>query len=87
MLSDGTFVSIAGRIATSAYGDFAGFFYIEDSGRASGVRVAVSPSAIAGLERGSVVNVIGISSIYENGGYLSVVLPRGDGDVGGFWAP
>ncbi len=59
MLPDGTLVSIAGRIATSAVGDFAGFFYVEDPSRTSGIRVAAPPSGVAGLARGSVVNVIG----------------------------
>ena len=62
LMPDGTFVSIAGRIATSAIGDFAGFFYIEEPTRASGIRIAAPPSAVAGLSRTSVVNVIGTLS-------------------------
>jgi uncharacterized protein YdeI (BOF family) len=42
-LADGTFVSISGKIATSASGDFADFFFVEESGRSSGIRVAASP--------------------------------------------
>lgn len=59
MHPDGTWVSLAGRIATSAAGDFAGFFYIEDPYRTSGIRIAVPPAGIAELARGGVVNVIG----------------------------
>jgi hypothetical protein len=58
MLLDGTYVSISGRIATTSATDFAGFFYVEEEDRSSGMRVAV-PAAVAGLVRGSVVNVIG----------------------------
>lgn len=58
-LPDGTFVSVAGKIATSASGDFANFFYIEEEGRFAGIRVAAPPGPIAGLARGSVVNVLG----------------------------
>ena len=59
MLADGTFVSIAGKIATSAETDFADFFYIEESDRVNGIRIAVPAGPVAGLARGSVVNVIG----------------------------
>lgn len=56
---DGALVSVAGKVATSAIGDFAGFFYVEEPDRSSGIRVALSPGSVAGLARGSVVNVIG----------------------------
>ncbi len=59
MLADGTYVSIAGRIATSGNGDFADFFYVEESNRTSGIRIAAPPSAVSGLANGSVVNIIG----------------------------
>ena len=59
LMPDGTFVSLAGRIATSAIGDFAEFFYIEETNRTSGIRIAAPPSAVSDLARGSVVNVIG----------------------------
>ena len=59
LLADGTLISIAGKIATSAVGDFAGFFYVEESGRHGGMRVAVSPGTIPDLARGSVLNVMG----------------------------
>ena len=59
ILPDGVFVSISGKIATSAGGDFADFFYVEEPGRSNGMRVAVPPGPIAELARGSVVNVIG----------------------------
>jgi hypothetical protein len=58
LLNDGAFVSIAGKIATSGQGDFDLFFYVQEENRSSGIRVAV-PAAVAGLARGSVVNVIG----------------------------
>jgi hypothetical protein len=58
-LPDGTFMCIAGKIATSAGTDFADFFYVEETGRPNGIRVAAPPGPIAGLARGSVVNVIG----------------------------
>lgn len=58
-LPDGAFVSAVGKIATSAAGDFRGFFYFEDVTRASGMRVAASAGAMSGLSRGNVVNVIG----------------------------
>ncbi len=57
--ADGTYVSIAGKIATSSEADFDGFFYMEDASRASGIRVAAEAAGVAGLLRGSVLNVIG----------------------------
>ena len=59
MLPDGTFVSISGKIATTSEADFTGFFYIEEEGRFSGIRVAMPGGPVAGLLRGHVVNVIG----------------------------
>jgi len=56
---DGTFVSIAAKIATSDAGDFASFFYIEEETRASGIRVSTPGGPIATLARGKRVNVIG----------------------------
>ena len=56
---DGTFVSIAAKIATSDAGDFANCFYVEELDRSSGMRVAVSPGLIIDLLRGKKVNVIG----------------------------
>ena len=58
MLPDGTYVSIAGRIATTSAADFSGFFYIEEEDRSSGIRVTVS-AAVPGLLRGKVVNAVG----------------------------
>lgn len=58
-LPDGAFVSLVGRVATSAEADFAGFFYVEDADRVSGIRVALPSGGVPGLARGSVVNVIG----------------------------
>ncbi len=57
LLPDGAFVSVAGKVATSAAGDFAGYFYIEEAKRTSGIRV--DAPALAELARGSVANVIG----------------------------
>jgi len=57
-LPDGTYVSIAGRIATTSATDFTGFFNIEEEDRSSGIRVTVS-AAVPGLLRGKTVNVIG----------------------------
>ena len=62
LLTDGTLVSVAGKLATSAVDDFAEFFYIEDSNRTGGIRVALPPSDIPELARGSVLNVIGTMS-------------------------
>ena len=59
LLQDGTFASISGKIATTSETDFSGFFYIEEADRSSGIRVAVPAGPIAGLARGSTVNVIG----------------------------
>ena len=60
LLADGTFTSVAGKIATSTEGDFSGFFYLEDSSRSNGIRVAFPIGAVGGLVRGkSVVNVLG----------------------------
>ena len=58
-MADGACISVSGKIATSAAGDFANFFYIEESERYCGIRVAASPASVSGLARGSVVNVIG----------------------------
>jgi len=65
-LPDGTYVSITGKIATTGATDYTGFFYIEDSIRTSGIRVTV-PTAISGLVRGSVVNVIGTLGTLTSG--------------------
>jgi len=60
LLADRTFISVSGKIATSTEGDFSGFFYLEESSRSSGIRVAFPIGAVSGLERGkSVVNVLG----------------------------
>ena len=61
LLEDGAWVSVAGKIATSDATDFfTEFFYLQESARSSGIRVAVSPANIAGLTREkSVLNVIG----------------------------
>lgn len=67
LLPDGSFVSVAGMVATSATGDFSGFFYVEDPGRASGIRVQMNPAAVAGLVRGSIVNVIGTLGTTSSG--------------------
>ncbi len=58
-LDDGTLVSFAGKIATSADSEYSGFFYVEESDRSSGIRVAAASGAVPALMRGSVVNVIG----------------------------
>ena len=60
LLSDGTFTSVSGQIATSAEGDFSGFFYVEESSRSNGVRVAFPIGTVTGLVRGrSIVSVLG----------------------------
>ncbi len=59
MLADGTYVSLSARIATTSASVFTGFFYIEEEDRSNGIRVAVPAGPVAGLARGSVVNVIG----------------------------
>jgi len=60
LLADRTFISVSGKIATSTEGDFPGFFYLEESGRSSGIRVAFPTGAVSGLVRGkSVVTVLG----------------------------
>ncbi len=60
LLADRTFISVSGKIATSAEGDFSGFFYLEESNRSNGIRVAFPIGAVSGLVRGkSVVNVLG----------------------------
>ena len=65
--ADGTYVSIAGQIATSAVGDFDGFFYVEDPQRASGIMVAMPPDEVANLARGRVVNVLGTVTTAPSG--------------------
>lgn len=65
MQAHGAFVSIPGRVATSANDDFGGFFYVEDPERTSGIRIATQPTAVAGLSRGSVVNVVGTLHLTE----------------------
>lgn len=67
LLPDGTFVSVAGKIAISGEADFSGFFYVMESDRSGGIRVAAPASAVAGLGRGSVVNVIGTMSTTASG--------------------
>lgn len=59
LLDDGTLVSIAGKVATTADGDFQEFFYLEEPGRSSGIRVAAPAGTVGALARGSIVNVIG----------------------------
>lgn len=67
MLANGAFVSTAGKIATTSRTDFADYFYIEEADRSSGIRVSAPASAIAGLDRGSVVNVIGTLATGSSG--------------------
>lgn len=66
LLADDTSVSVSGKIATSGHDSvsglddrFNGFFYLEESDRSSGIRVVCPSWPIAGLLRGSVINVIG----------------------------
>jgi hypothetical protein len=66
-LPDDTYVSLAGRLATTAATDFTNFFYVEERDRYSGIRVAASPGPISGLARGSVVNVIGTMGTTDAG--------------------
>ena len=67
MLADGAFISIAGKIATTSSADFTDCFYIEEMDRFSGIRVSVPTAAINGLNRGSVVNVIGTMATAGSG--------------------
>lgn len=66
-LPEGMFISISGNIATSAEGDFADYFYIENAKKTSGIRIAAPPGAIADLVRGSVVNVFGVLGATSDG--------------------
>lgn len=66
-VADGTFIGTSGKIATSAIDDFDDFLYIEDPNRVSGIRVDVSPSALSGLARGSVVSVMGTMGTTADG--------------------
>lgn len=66
-LADGTFVSVAGKIASSSATDFTAYFYLQEPDRSSGLRVATPASAVAGLARGSVVNVIGTMATTASG--------------------
>jgi len=60
LLADRTFTCVSGKIATSTEGDFSGSFYLEESNRSSGIRVAFPIGAVSGLVRGkSVVSVLG----------------------------
>jgi hypothetical protein len=58
-LPNGAFISVAGKIAVSAAGEFAGFFYMEEEDRVSGIRVVAPVAEVASLARGSTINVIG----------------------------
>lgn len=67
LAADGTPVSASGTIATAAIGDFAEFFYIEEPNRSSGIRVAIPPSAVTDLIRGSVLDVTGTIGTTKDG--------------------
>ena len=68
LLADRTFISVSGKIATSTEGDFSGFFYLEESNRSNGIRVAFPIGAISGLVRGkSVVTVLGSMAMASAG--------------------
>ncbi len=67
LMSDGAYVSIAGRIVTTEASDFSNFFYVEEQDRYSAIRVDAAPGPIAGLARGSVVNVIGTMGTTDAG--------------------
>ncbi|HOP80691.1 MAG TPA: hypothetical protein PLU88_11590 [Armatimonadota bacterium] len=73
-LPDGAYVSIPAKIATSGFDPaarledrFSGFFYIEEPDRYSGIRISAPNWPIAGLSRGSVVNVIGTMDTTSSG--------------------
>ncbi len=57
-LTDGSYVSVSGQVATSDGSDFDGCFYVEDVDRSSGIRVMTS-RPVTGLQRGSTVSVQG----------------------------
>jgi hypothetical protein len=67
LLPDGMYISISGNIATSAAGDFAVYFYVENANRSSGIRVAAAPGGIADLVCGSTVNVFGVLGATSDG--------------------
>lgn len=67
LLPDGTFVSTAGKIATTAASEFSNFFYIEEADRSSGLRVAIPAQAVVGLVRGSKVDVLGTLATTADG--------------------
>ncbi len=65
-LPDGTYVAIVAKVATTSAADFAGFFYVEEQDRTSGLLV-ITPLSIPDIARGSIVNVIGTLGTTVNG--------------------
>ncbi|MEN6581543.1 MAG: hypothetical protein ABFD54_03770 [Armatimonadota bacterium] len=66
-MADGTFVSIAGQIASTSSEDFGNRFWIQDPNRANGIMVLAPAGVLDGLARGSIVNVIGTLGTAPNG--------------------
>lgn len=66
-MADGTFVSIAGQIASTSSDDFGDRFWIQDPNRANGIMVLAPDGVLAELARGSIVNVIGTLGTTSNG--------------------
>jgi len=56
--ADGKLVHTAGKIATTGFSDFTGFFYIEEPDRSSGIRV-VATTTLGSVVRGATIEVTG----------------------------
>lgn len=67
LLPDGAYISMEGKTATTATGDFDNFFYIEEKSRISGIRISLSPAGVSGLTRGCVVNATGTMGTTTSG--------------------
>ena len=66
-MASGSYISLSGTLAASSAGDLSPFFYVEAADRSAGMRVNPLQGQVAGLERGSTVNVIGTLNTLASG--------------------
>ncbi len=65
-LANGAYVQVTGKIATTDYSNFSGFFYIEEPERSSGIRV-VATSMSGTLAKGMTISVTGYTDTTNAG--------------------
>lgn len=67
LMTDGTLVSLQRVVATTSQNTFSGFFYCQDPGGTTGIKVLASATQLPGVRPGTMLQVIGHLSTDANG--------------------